>query len=97
MSNDFTPPYPPTDQFMPVPPGRTGPTQEAVARKVMTWIGLAVLGAAVVTAFVSIMEIIGIWFDYQYVPIARAVLAILVAVVAFFVVRTLTRKPGPAA
>lgn len=83
------------EHFIPIPdPARAAPPAEVSLRKAMMWIAVAVLAGAVVTAFISVLQVIEIWFDYQYVPIARGILAVLVAVVALYVVRILVRRPA---
>ena len=78
--------------FTPVP--RPAPSIESMVRRASIWLALAVLAAAVVTAFVSLLQVIALWFEDQWAPVARTVLAVLVALVCFAVVRTLTRKPA---
>ena len=84
------------EQFVPIPPPPLRPATpfDVLVRRAIAWLAVAVLAGAVVVTFASVMEIISIWFDYQYVPIARAVLAGAVALVAVYVVRLMLRKPG---
>lgn len=81
--------------FTPVP--RPAPPIESMVRQAAIWLALAVLAAAIVIAFASLLQVIAIWFEDQWAPVARTVLAILVALVCFAVVRTLTRRPAPPA
>lgn len=74
---------------------RPAPSVEVMVRRAAIWLALAVLAAAIVTAFVSLLQVISIWFEDQWAPVARTVLAILVALVCFYVVRTLMRRPAP--
>lgn len=90
MTDEPMPPAPPPAS--PQPPART-PTN--YVHVVLTILTLLVLAAAVVTAYDAVMDVVRIWFEYQYVPIIRAILGIGVAISAVMVLRMLLRK-GPA-
>lgn len=71
-----------------------GPTLVTrVVRPALVLLSLGVLAAAVAIAFLSLLNIVEVWFEYQYVPIARAVLGLAVAAIALQVLRLLLRKP----
>jgi hypothetical protein len=74
-----------------------GGTQAArLVRPGLVVLSLVVLAIAVGVALQSLLRIAEIWFEYQYVPIARAVLGLAVAAGAVLVLRMLLRK-APAA
>jgi hypothetical protein len=86
-------PAPSRSPLPPLPSGRrpavAGRDMDTFLRNGLSLLALGVLAAAVVIAFVALMDIVRIWFEHQYVPIARAVLAGIVALVAFRVLRML--------
>lgn len=61
-----------------------------VVRRTALLLALAFLAISLVVAYVSANSIVELWFEQQYVPIARLVLALGIAAVALWVVLRLT-------
>lgn len=80
-----------TDEWLPADP--TGLAARMV-RPGLVILSLVVLAIAVGIAFQSLLGIVEMWFEYQYVPIARAALGLAVAAGAVLVIRMLLRKPA---
>jgi hypothetical protein len=55
-------------------------------------VALALLAISIAIAYFSANSIVSIWFEDQWVPVARLVLALLVAAVAGWAVVRLTRR-----
>lgn len=78
------PPMPPMHHVQPVSPQRTIQVGVAV-------LSLVLLAVAVAVVFMALMDVVHIWFEYQWVPVARAVLAGLVALLSLYVLRLLVK------
>jgi hypothetical protein len=61
-------------------------------RNVFLILALALLAISVAVAYVSANSIVSIWFEDQWVPVARLVLALLVAAAAGWAIMRLTRR-----
>lgn len=75
------------DEPMPV----AKPPLESQARKALVWLAVAVLAVAMAMLMVSMNEILAVWFRYQYVGFARAIMAIIIAGLALLVIFRLTQ------
>ena len=83
----------PSEGWAPVPVERRPerPVAETVKR-VFLVIALALLAISLAVAYFSANAIVSRWFEEQWVPIARLVLALLVAAASGMAVLRLTRK-----
>lgn len=81
----------PPPQWSPVPP-RPARTPAEVARNASLFVALALLAISIAVAYASANSIVSIWFERQWVPVVRLVLAILVAAAAGAVILRLTRR-----
>lgn len=85
-------PYAAAPPYVAPPPYQPRP---AVPPRVFLQTGVAivaigVLAASVVVAFASLLDVVRIWFQPHWVPVARAVLGIVVGGLALYVLRLLT-------
>ena len=62
------------------------------AKTVLLVVALALLAVSIAVAYYSANSIVSIWFEHQWVPVARLVLALLVAGIAGAAVVRLTRR-----
>ena len=83
----------------PLPPAPPPPAWQAAPRDLMDVVrrtalvlALAFLAISLVVAYYSANSIVSIWFEDQWVPVARLVLALLVAGIAGAAVVRLTRR-----
>lgn len=67
------------------------PLSERVKNALLV-VALALLAISIAIAYYSANSIVSIWFERQWAPVARLVLALLVAAVAGWAVVRLTRK-----
>lgn len=81
-------PVQPHQTWQPPPP----PTLPAQVRRAMLWTAVTLLILSVAVAFYSANAIVSIWFQHQWVPVARLVLSVVVAGLAFLAVRTLLAR-----
>lgn len=63
-----------------------------VVRRVALILALGFLGISLVVAYYSANSIVSIWFENQWVPVARLVLALGIAAVAVWAVLRLTAR-----
>ena len=85
---------------MPVMAAPPGPPQvwkaerepKDAVRQVAIVLAMVFLAISLAVAYYSANSILAIWFEYQYTPIARLVLALAIAAVSVWVVLRLTQK-----
>lgn len=63
-----------------------------VVRKFGLVLALGFLAVSLVIAYYSANSILSIWFEYQYTPIVRLVMALVVAAISIWVVMRLTQR-----
>jgi hypothetical protein len=90
------PALPPTYAAPPdyAPPQRwkAQPDTKETVRRTGLALALVFLAISLAIAYYSANSILSIWFEYQYTPIVRLVLALGVAATSIWVVMRLTRK-----
>ena len=67
------------------------PVEEKV-KNVLLVVALALLAISIAVAYYSANAIVSIWFEHQWAPVARLVLALVIAGVAAWAVVRLTRR-----
>ncbi|MHB1260883.1 MAG: hypothetical protein ACYC2H_04125 [Thermoplasmatota archaeon] len=67
------------------------PVAERVKNALLV-VALALLAVSIAIAYYSANSIVSIWFEHQWAPVARLVLALLVAAVAGAAVVRMTRR-----
>ena len=85
---DAPPPPPPAPTWNRVP---EKPVSEKV-KDVFLVVALALLAISIAIAYFSANSIVSIWFEDQWVPVARLVLALLVGSAAVWAIVRLTRR-----
>ena len=81
----------------PAPPGQWQVHRERgdpkeIVRKFGLALALAFLAVSLVIAYYSANSILSIWFEYQYTPIVRLVMALGIAALCIWIVLRLTQK-----
>ena len=82
----------PTPYVYAMPPPRPAIPLQRLVSNAMVWGLLIVLAAGLLMALFSLNEVISVWFEYQWEPVARLVMGLVLVVGAITGVAVAMRK-----